>query len=207
MLSDRDPASLKVVTCHLGNGSSLTAVKGGKSVDTSMGLTPLEGVPMGTRSGSIDPAILEFIGAREGLGLSEITDTLNKKSGMLGLSGVSPDFRDLHAAADAGNQRAQRALDIFAYSVKKHIGMFAAAMNGVDALVFTGGIGENNVPMRRWIAGALTCLGLELDEEKNSASSGAERDISTHRSPNRILVIPTNEELVIAEDTEAIVKG
>ncbi|MDR3207221.1 MAG: acetate kinase [Oscillospiraceae bacterium] len=207
MLSDRDPAALKVVTCHLGNGSSLAAVKGGKCVDTSMGLTPLEGVPMGTRSGSIDPAILAYVGEREGLGLAEITDVLNKKSGMLGLSGVSSDFRDLHAAADSGDKRAQLALDVFAYAVKKHIGMFAAAMNGVDALVFTGGVGENNIPMRRWIAGSLTCLGLELDDAKNDLRADGERDISTPRSPGRILVIPTNEELVIAEDTEAIVKG
>ncbi len=203
---NRPADELKIITCHLGNGSSVAAVQGGKSVDTSMGFTPLEGVPMGTRSGNIDPAIIEFLCENEKMSIGEVTSVLNKKSGMLGLSGVSSDFRDLHAAADAGNKRAEIALHIFAYSVKKYVGMFAAVMNGVDALVFTAGVGENNALMRQWIAGELNYMGLELDIEKNGMRSSQERDISTAQSRGRILLIPTNEELVIALDTETIVR-
>jgi acetate kinase len=205
LLADRDPKTLKVITAHLGNGSSLSAVYGGKCVDTSMGLTPLEGVPMGTRSGSIDPAILGFVAEREGLTVGAITDILNKKSGMLGFSGVSSDFRDLTAAAKEGNDRAALALKIFAYSVKKHIGMYAAALGGVDALVFTAGVGENDATMRAAIADGLEFLGLRLDAEKNSQRLPGERDLATADSPNRILLIPTNEELVIAQDTQELV--
>ena len=197
---------LKIITCHLGNGSSITAVKGGQSVDTSMGFTPLEGVPMGTRSGVIDPAILEFLSEHKGLSLSEVTGILNKNSGMLGLSGVSSDFRDLHAAADDGNKRAALALDKFAYSIKQYIGAYVAVMNGVDALVFTAGVGENNPAMRRMVAGELNCLGLSLDQKKNESPGKGEQDLSTDDSKGRILLIPTNEELVIALDTELLVQ-
>ncbi len=196
---------LKIITCHLGNGSSVTAVNGGRSVDTSMGFTPLEGVPMGTRSGSIDPAIIEFLCVNKGMSIADVTSVLNKKSGMLGLSGVSSDFRDLHDAADRGDKRAELALHIFAYAVKKYVGMYAAVMNGVDALVFTAGVGENNDIMRHWIAGGLEYMGLVLDEEKNKVRVDGERDLSADGSQGRILLIPTNEELVIALDTESIV--
>ena len=204
-LLGRDPKELKIITCHLGNGSSVTAVRGGQSVETSMGFTPLEGVPMGTRSGTIDPAILEYLAHEENMSLSDVMAVLNQKSGVLGLSGVSSDFRDLECAAQEGNKRASLALNIFAYSVKKYIGMCAAVMDGVDALVFTAGIGENNDSMRKRIAGSLTFMGLELDEEKNRKPGPGEQDLSTQRSKNKILLIPTNEELMIALDTAALV--
>lgn len=196
--------SLKLITCHMGNGSSITAVDGGKSVDTSMGFTPLEGVPMGTRCGSIDPAIIEFLSTHHGMSIADINSAMNKKSGVLGISGVSSDFRDLHAAAAQGNERAQLALDVFAYDVRKYIGAYAAAMNGVDALIFTAGIGENNARMREWIAKDLDFMGLKLDTDRNAVRG--ETVISTDDSPGKILVIPTNEELVIARDCAAIVQ-
>ncbi|MCL2747064.1 MAG: acetate kinase [Oscillospiraceae bacterium] len=201
-----DPKKLKIITCHLGNGSSIAAVKGGQSVDTSMGFTPLEGVPMGTRSGTVDPAILSFLAKEENLSLSDVTDVLNQNSGMLGISGVSSDFRDLEDATANGNERAELALSMFAYAVKKHVGMYAAVLNGVDALVFTAGVGENNAGMRRRIAGELTYMGLEMDEVKNSDPGPGEQDISTAGSRGRILLIPTNEELLIALDTAEIVR-
>ncbi len=194
---------LKTVTCHMGNGSSVAAVKNGISVDTSMGFTPLEGVPMGTRSGNIDPAIIEYLMNRENLTSAQVLDILNKKSGMLGVSGVSSDFRDLLASA---NPRAEYALDLFTYSVKKTVGAFAAAMDGCDALVFTAGVGENNPSIRKRISEGLDFMGLVLDDEKNQAARG-ECVISADGSPSKILVIPTDEELVIADDTREIVTG
>ena len=195
----------KVITCHLGNGSSLAAVKDGKCFDTSMGLTPLEGVPMGTRSGSMDPAIVEFIANKEGISTSETLTMLNKKSGVLGISGVSSDFRDLDNAAAQGNERAELALEIFAYDVKKYIGSYVAAMNGVDAIVFTAGLGENSAEMRERITNGLDYLGIEIDKEKNAVRGTV--DITGKNSKVKVFVIPTNEELVIAMDTQEIVNN
>ena len=195
----------KVITCHLGNGSSLSAVVAGKCVDTSMGLTPLEGVPMGTRSGSMDPAIVEFIANKEGISTSETLTMLNKKSGVLGISGVSSDFRDLDNAAAQGNERAELALEIFAYDVKKYIGSYVAAMNGVDAIVFTAGLGENSAEMRERITNGLDYLGIEIDKEKNAVRGTV--DITGKNSKVKVFVIPTNEELVIAMDTQEIVNN
>jgi acetate kinase len=191
---------VKVITCHLGNGASVAAVKGGKSIDTSMGLTPLEGLVMGTRSGDIDPAILSFLMEKEGLSIAQATDTLNKKSGVLGISGVSSDFRDIEEAAGKGGERAQLALDRFAYVVKKYIGAYAAALDGADAIVFTAGLGENSGSMRTKICAGLGYLGVRIDEAKNKLR-GQETDISAAGASVRVLVIPTNEELVIARDT------
>ncbi|GHV36614.1 acetate kinase [Clostridia bacterium] len=196
----KKPEELRIVTCHLGNGSSLAAVAYGKCVDTTMGLTPLEGVPMGTRSGSIDPAIIEYICNSRGLTVTEVTSALNKKSGVLGLSGVSSDFRDLHGAADGGNERAALALDHFTYNVRKRVAEMAAAMGGVDALAFTAGVGENDGRTREAVCGGLEFIGLSLDRDKNAAHRG-EGDVSAPGSKARVLVIPTNEELVIALDT------
>ncbi len=195
---------MKIIVCHLGNGASISAVDCGKSVDTSMGLTPLEGLVMGTRSGDLDPAIIDFVGKKEGLSLDEMNNVLNKKSGMLGISGVSSDGRDLDAAAEAGNKRAQLALDVFDYRVIKYIGAYAAAMNGVDAIAFTAGIGENNIKMRKDVCNHLTYLGVKLDEEKNNVR-GEERIISADDSKVQVLLVPTNEELAIARETLALV--
>ena len=196
---------MKIIVCHLGNGASISAVNCGKSVDTSMGLTPLEGLVMGTRSGDLDPAIIDFVGKKEGLSLDEMNEVLNKKSGMLGISGVSSDGRDLEAAAETGNKRAQLALDLFDYRVIKYIGAYAAAMNGVDAIAFTAGIGENNIKMRKDVCSSLTYLGVKLDEEKNNVR-GEERIISADDSKVQVLLVPTNEELAIARETLALVK-
>ncbi|MCL2166373.1 MAG: acetate kinase [Clostridiales bacterium] len=193
----------KVITCHLGNGASVAAVNAGISVDTSMGLTPLEGLVMGTRSGDIDPAIIEFIMKKEGQSVNEVNDTLNKKSGVLGISGVSSDFRDIEAAAGEGNPRAQLALDLFVYVVKKYIGAYTAAMDGADAIVFTAGLGENSAPIRKQVCEGLSFMGILLDEEKN-ALRGKEIEITKPESKTRVFVIPTNEELVIARDTAGI---
>lgn len=201
----KKPEDLKIIVCHLGNGASICAVDHGKSVDTSMGLTPLEGLVMGTRSGDIDPAIIEFVGKKEGLDLEGMNNVLNKKSGMLGISGVSSDGRDLGDAAAKGNKRAQLALDVFDYRVIKYIGAYAAVMNGVDAIAFTAGIGENNIEMRENVCSHLTYLGAELDKEKNNVR-GEERIISTDASKVKLLLVPTNEELAIARDTLALVK-
>ena len=197
---------LKLISCHLGNGSSITAIDGGKSVDTSMGFTPLAGVPMGTRSGDLDAGILEYLMNKHGYNIDEMLNILNKKSGVLGISGVSSDFRDLEDAAPKGNQRAQLALDAFEYSVKKYIGAYAAAMGGVDAIIFTAGVGENGPANRANIVSGLEYMGVKLDAEKNN-TRGKEVDVSTDDSKVRVLVIPTNEELMIAMDTAAIVKG
>ena len=196
---------MKIIVCHLGNGASISAVNCGKSVDTSMGLTPLVGLVMGTRSGDLDPAIIDFVGKKEGLSLDEMNEVLNKKSGMLGISGVSSDGRDLEAAAETGNKRAQLALDVFDYRVIKYIGAYAAAMNGVDAIAFTAGIGENNIKMRKDVCSSLTYLGVKLDEEKNNVR-GEERIISADDSKVQVLLVPTNEELAIARETLALVK-
>ena len=196
---------MKIIVCHLGNGASISAVNCGKSVYTSMGLTPLEGLVMGTRSGDLDPAIIDFVGKKEGLSLDEMNEVLNKKSGMLGISGVSSDGRDLEAAAETGNKRAQLALDVFDYRVIKYIGAYAAAMNGVDAIAFTAGIGENNIKMRKDVCSSLTYLGVKLDEEKNNVR-GEERIISADDSKVQVLLVPTNEELAIARETLALVK-
>ena len=196
---------MKIIVCHLGNGASISAVNCGKSVDTSMGLNPLEGLVMGTRSGDLDPAIIDFVGKKEGLSLDEMNEVLNKKSGMLGISGVSSDGRDLEAAAETGNKRAQLALDVFDYRVIKYIGAYAAAMNGVDAIAFTAGIGENNIKMRKDVCSSLTYLGVKLDEEKNNVR-GEERIISADDSKVQVLLVPTNEELAIARETLALVK-
>jgi acetate kinase len=198
----KKPEELKIVTCHLGNGSSISAVDGGKCVDTSMGFTPLAGVPMGTRSGDIDFAAAEFVAKKEGLTLAEASNYLNKKCGVLGVSGVSSDFRDLRAAADQGNDRAQLALDMFAYACKKYVGAYAAAMNGVDCIVFTAGVGENTPLVREAICQDMSYLGLVIDKEKNmQPNNGAIRDISAEGSKVKVLIIPTNEELVIARET------
>ncbi len=201
-----DPETLRVVTCHLGNGSSLAAVKGGKCVDTTMGLTPLEGILMGTRSGSIDPAIIPFIMKKEGLSPDEIDNLLNKKSGMLGLTSDDPnneatsDNRTIEARAKAGDERAMLVEAMFCHQLTKLIGGFAAAMGGVDAVVFTGGIGENNPHYRTRVAEKLAFLGTAIDEEPN-ALRGKEVEISTEDSKLKLLVIPTDEELMIAQDT------
>lgn len=198
----KKPEELKIVTCHLGNGSSITAVNGGKCVDTSMGFTPLAGVPMGTRSGDIDYAAAEYLAKKEGMDVSEILTYLNKKCGMAGVSGVSSDFRDLTAAADKGNKRAKLALDMFSYSCKKYVGAYAAAMNGVDCIVFTAGVGENTECVRRDICENMQYLGLEIDPEKNAEkNNGKIRDITGKNSKVKVLIIPTNEELVIARET------
>lgn len=199
----KDPKELKIIVCHLGNGSSICAVDGGKSVDTSMGLTPLEGVPMGTRSGSIDPAIMEYIAGKENLSLAEVMNVLNKKSGVQGLSGVSSDFRDLQNGADEGNARCYAAQKVFCYAVAKYVGGYAAAMNGLDAVVFTAGVGENDGVIRDMICQHLGYLGITLDPEKNKVR-GEERIISTEDSTRLAMVVPTNEELAIARETVAL---
>ena len=196
----------KTIVCHLGNGSSVTAVMNGKSIDTSMGLTPLEGLVMGTRSGDIDPAILEFIAKKENLDIDGLMDVVNKKSGVYGLSGnLSSDFRDLWDAADAGNEKAKVALEVFSYRVAKYVGAYVAAMNGVDNIVFTAGIGENDHGVREAVVGYLGYLGIELDEEANN-TRGQEIMISKPGSKVNVMVIPTNEELAIARETVALLK-
>ena len=194
----------RVINCHLGNGSSVSASIDGKCVDTSMGLTPLEGLPMGTRSGNLDPAILQFIMNKYGYTADEMLNILNKKSGVLGISGVGSDFRDLEKAAKEGNERAQLALDKFAYEVRKYIGSYAAAMSGVDIITFTAGVGENGPDMRESICEGLGFLGVHVDHEKNQVR-GKETDISAADSTVKVYVIPTNEELMIARDTLALV--
>ena len=198
------PEDLKIVTCHLGNGSSISAVDGGKCIDTSMGFTPLDGVPMGTRTGSMDPAVVTFL-LNKGMTAAEVDNLMNKKSGVQGVSGVSSDFRDLAAAANEGNSRAQLALDMFTYQVKKYIGSYAAAMGGVDAVVFTAGVGENDAATRKAITDGLGFMGIAIDDEKNSTRGTV--DITAEGASVKTLVIPTNEELMIAIDTKKIVEG
>jgi acetate kinase len=196
---------LKLITCHLGNGASVAAIKRGKCVNTSMGFTPLEGLAMGTRSGDLDPSIINFIMEKEGLTSQQMNDVLNKKSGMLGVSGVSSDFRDIGAAAEDGNERAILALKIFAHRVRAYIGSYMVQMNGVDAIVFTAGVGENDISMRDIICNDLGNLGIKLDLVKNKVR-GKEMIISRDDSKVKVLLIPTNEELVIARDTKEILK-
>ena len=196
--------NLKTIVCHLGNGASICAVENGKSVDTSMGLTPLEGLVMGTRSGDIDPAILEFLAKKEDMDITALMNMLNKKSGVQGMSGLTSDFRDLWAGADAGNKRAQTALEVFCYRVAKYVGGYAAAMNGVDAIAFTAGIGENDGGVRELVCKHLGYLGIEIDAEANK-KRGEEVIISTPNSKVKVLSVPTNEELAIARETVALV--
>ena len=197
--------SLKLITCHLGNGSSIAAIDGGKSVDTSMGFTPIDGLPMGTRCGNIDPSIIEFLAENENMTAAQVINVLNKKSGMLGISGVSSDFRDLDTAIAEGNNRAALAKDMFNLSVKKIIGSYIAEMGGVDAIIFTAGVGENDRSVRWDVCEHMEYLGVKIDPEKNKYR-GKQMDISIDYARVRVLVIPTNEELVIAQDTERLVK-
>ena len=199
-----DTKGLKMITCHLGNGSSFAAVKDGKCVDTSMGLTPLAGICMGTRTGDIDPAIVPFIMQKEGLSPEEMDTLLNKKSGVLGISGVGSDFRDLEKAAGEGNERAQLALDMFIYQGQKIIGSYAAAMGGVDVIVFTAGIGENTWDIREKMIAPLEFMGAKIDPAKNTGNR-SEAVISADDSKVKIVVIPTNEELAIAQETQALI--
>ena len=200
----RDYNNTKTIVCHLGNGASICAVLNGKSVDTSMGLTPLEGLVMGTRSGDVDPGALEFLAKKEDLDITGLLNMLNKKSGVHGVSGISSDFRDLAAGAAEGNKRAQIALDVFCYRVAKYVGSYVAAMNGVDAIAFTAGIGENDGYVRETVCSYLGYLGIEIDKEANG-KRGEEIVISTPDSKVKVLVVPTNEELAIARETVALV--
>ena len=197
---------LKIITCHLGNGSSVAAIQNGKCVDTTMGLTPLAGLPMGTRSGDMDAGVMEFIMKKHNLSIDEMMTILNKKSGVLCISGVSSDFRDLENASKEGNTRAQLAIDVFIYDVKKYIGAYAAAMGGVDAVVFTAGVGENSASLRAEMVKGLDFMGIKMDLEKNDFR-GEERDVSAPDATVKVLVIPTNEELMIAMDTAEIVNA
>ncbi len=202
----RPLGELKIISCHLGNGASIAAVKHGQSIDTSMGFTPLEGLVMGTRSGDIDPGALFYIMEREDLGLEEANSMLNKHSGLVGLSGVSADMREIESEMAKGNPRAKDAFDVYEYRIRKYIGAYAAAMNGVDAIVFTAGVGENSPLLRRRVCEGLSFLGVKIDLEKNGVKA-KEADISAEGAAVRVLVVPTNEELVIARDTMRIVSS
>lgn len=197
----------RVITCHIGNGGSITAVLDGKSVDTSMGLTPVEGLMMGTRVGDVDPGALTFIMDKEHLTTKELSDLINKKSGVAGISGISSDMRDIDAAIEKGDERAKLALDMYIYRIIKYVGAFAAVLNGVDVIVFTGGVGENQQILRKRVCDHLTYMGVKIDDEVNFSSRGEEKLISAPDSAVKVVVIPTDEELMIARDTEAIVNG
>lgn len=197
---------LKTIVCHLGNGASICAVENGKSVETSMGMTPVMGLVMGTRSGTIDPGVIEYIAKKENMSLDEVMNVLNKKSGVLGISGVSSDFRDLDEAIQSGNERAKLAIDVFIHRVVHYVGGYVAAMNGTDAIVFTAGVGENDPVVRERVCENFGYLGVKIDKEKNNVK-GRETIISTPDSKVKVLVVPTNEELMIARETEAIVKA
>jgi acetate kinase len=203
---NKDYNSLKIITCHLGNGASVAAIKNGKSIDTSMGMTPLEGIMMGTRSGDIDPALVFFITEKDGEGLDGFNKMLNKNSGLKGVSGVSNDVRDLKKAIKSGNKRAELALNMFIYRLKKYIGSYAAAMGGVDVVVFTGGIGENNADIRKRAVENLEFMGIEIDDEINNATRGEEKIISKATSKAKVMLVPTDEELVIARETFRLYK-
>ncbi len=204
----KDPKDLKVITCHLGNGSSVTAVEGGKVIDTSMGLTPLDGFMMGTRSGGIDPSVVTFIMDKENLSPKEMDTILNKKSGVMAISGISSDDRDICAAQDKGDERAELAHQMQAYQIAKFIGAYTAAMNGVDAIVFTGGIGENGAWLRSKICSYLGYLGVKIDEELNEKTrKGAEAELTNENDKVRVFILATNEELMIARDTKEIVES
>ncbi|KGE17776.1 acetate kinase [Paenibacillus wynnii] len=204
---ERPLKDLNIITCHIGNGGSVTAVKNGISVDTSMGMTPLEGLMMGTRSGDLDPAIVPYVMNKEELSVGEVNSMLNKHSGVLAISGFSSDMRDIESGAEKGDPNSTLAFDMYEYRLRKYIGSYAAAMNGVDVIVFTAGVGENSSMLRGRILNNLTFLGIELDEEANKVRSGDPRRISTVDSKVQVLVVPTNEELVIARDTNRIVSG
>ena len=197
----------RIITCHIGNGGSITAVKDGKSIDTSMGLTPVEGLMMGTRVGDVDPGALTFIMDKEHLDTKQLSNLLNKKSGVLGISGISSDMRDIDAAIAEGNERAKLALDMYIYRIIKYIGAYTAVLNGVDIIVFTGGVGENQQPLRKAVCEHLSYLGVKIDDAVNASSRGEEKVISAADSKVKVVVIPTDEELMIARDTEAIVNG
>ena len=201
----KDPKDLKIVSCHLGNGSSITAVDGGKSVDTTMGFTPLDGVIMGTRSGCVDASAVTFVADKRGMTPAQMSDYLNKKSGFLGISGVSSDNRDIIAGAKEGNKRCELVNDMLTYEIKKYIGAFAAAMNGLDAVLFTGGIGENEALVRSMACADMDFLGIKLDEEVNASVRGKLCKISAADSKVEVWIVPTNEELLIARDTLALV--
>ena len=203
-LMGKKPEELKIVSCHLGNGSSITAVDGGKSVDTSMGFTPLDGLTMGTRCGAVDPSAVEYVAKKHGFSPDEMTNYMNKQSGFLGVSGVSSDNRDVSKAAAEGNERAAIVNEMFAYEIKKYIGSYAAAMGGIDAVLFTGGIGENDAPTREHACEGLEFLGIKIDPERNKVRGEAKK-ISTDDSKVEVWVVPTNEELLIARDTLAMV--
>ncbi|MCL2343595.1 MAG: acetate kinase [Firmicutes bacterium] len=205
-LLGRPVEELKLISCHMGNGSSICAIQCGESVDTSMGFTPVDGLPMGTRSGEIDPGVIQFLMGRYGYSIDEMLDILNKKSGILGISGISSDFRDVQTAKNKGDERARLAIDLFTYNCAKFVGSYAAAMNGLDAVIFTAGVGENDAAVRRDVSAYLSYLGCTLDENLN-LSGGGERFISTPDSRTKLMVIPTNEELVIAQDTMDIVRN
>ncbi|MDR2911011.1 MAG: acetate kinase [Bacteroidales bacterium] len=197
----------RIITAHIGNGGSITAIKNGKSLDTSMGLTPVEGLLMGTRCGDVDPGILTFIMNKEGLNASQLSDLINKNSGVLGISGVSSDMRELEAAVKEGNTRAMLAMNVYFYRIKKYIGSYAAAMGGVDIIVFTGGVGENQCTMREAVCQNMEYMGICIDDSKNNGMRGKEMVISTPDSKVTVIVVPTNEEYVIASDTQAILKN
>ncbi len=200
----KDMSEISAITCHLGNGSSICAIKNGKSIDTSMGFTPLEGLVMGTRSGDLDASILNFISKNENINLDEVENMLNKKSGLLGISGISNDMRDLHAAASKGNDLAKLAVDVFSYRIKKYIGSYATALNKLDLIIFTGGIGEKDEIVREKVCSNMEILGISLDKEKNN---NAELYINDNNSKVKLMIIPTNEELMIAKDTANIVEN
>ncbi|GLX68932.1 acetate/propionate family kinase [Paenibacillus glycanilyticus] len=199
--------SLKMISCHIGNGASCTAILDGKSFDTSMGMTPLEGLMMGTRSGDLDPAIVPYVMNKEDLTLNEVNSMLNKHSGMLAISGISSDMREIVEAIGEGDANAKLAFDMYTYRVRKYIGAYAAAMNGVDVILFTAGVGENSNVLRKAVCEGISFLGVELDQELNNIRSKEVREISTAASRVKVLVVPTNEELLIARDTYTIVKG
>lgn len=201
----KKPEELNIITCHLGNGASVTAIEKGKSIDTSMGFTPLEGLIMGTRCGDIDPAIVTFLMEKEGLNTSQINDVMNKKSGVLGLSGVSSDFRDIEQEEEKGNEKAITALETYYKKVKKYVGAYMAELGHVDAVVFTAGLGENSKVARLEVCKGMEPLGIEVDEKKNDVR-GEERVISTDASKIKVLIVPTNEELMIARDTLNLVR-
>ena len=201
----KDIKDLKIVSCHLGNGSSITAVNGGKSVDTSMGFTPLDGIIMGTRCGAVDPSAVTFVMAKHGFDAHQMSEYMNKKSGFLGLSGVSSDNRDICAAAEQGNERAKLTTDILQYQIKRYIGAYAAIMNGIDAVLFTGGIGENSWEVREAVCADMSYFGIEIDRELNKTVKGKLMKISTPSSKVEVWVVPTNEELLIARDTLAVI--
>ena len=203
----RDLKDMKVITCHIGNGSSITAIQDGKVIDTSMGLTPLDGFMMGTRTGTLDPSVVTFIAEKENLTPAQLSDLFNKKSGLLGISGISSDDRDICKAEDAGDPRAHLAHEMLVYQIKKFIGSYAAALNGVDAIVFTAGLGENQDTLRERICTDMEYLGLKFDKAANTGTRGVEKKISADDSKVAVYVIPTNEELVIARDTKAIVEN